>query len=119
MPTLLILLSVTCSSLAHLAFKVGVNRVDGVLAPGSGRLFVAAIAGNPYILGGLFLHAAALGTWLLALRKVDISYAYPFIALGFVLVLGLSSWFLDERLNAARLLGVALIVGGVFCVARS
>ena len=64
-------------------------------------------------------HAAAPGTWLLALRKVDISYAYPFIALGFVLVLGLSSWFLDERLNAARLLGVALIVGGVFCVARS
>src|SRR5215813_9076880 len=117
MPTLLILLSVTCSSLAHLAFKVGVNRVDGALAPGSGRLFVAAIAGNPYVLCGLFLHAAALGTWLLALRKVDISYAYPFIALGFVL--GLSSWFLDERLNAARLVGVALIMGGVFCVARS
>jgi multidrug transporter EmrE-like cation transporter len=119
MSTLLILLSVACSSLAHLAFKVGVTRVDGALAPGSTRLFVAAIAGNPYVVGGLFLHAAALGTWLLALRKVDISYAYPFIALGFVLVLGLSSWFLDERLNAARLLGVALIVGGVFCVARS
>src|SRR5262249_61990289 len=119
MSTLLILLSVACSSLAHLAFKVGVARVDGALAPGSTRLFVAAIAGNPYVVGGLFLHAAALGTWLLALRKVDISYAYPFIALGFVLVLGLSNWFLDERLNSARLVGVARIVGGVVCVAGS
>jgi drug/metabolite transporter (DMT)-like permease len=119
MSTLLILLSVACSSLAHLAFKVGVNRIDGGAAPGSARLFVMAVAGNPYVLGGLLLHVAALATWLLALRRVDISYAYPFIALGFVLVLGLSNWFLDERLTAARLLGVALIVGGVFCVARS
>src|SRR5262249_49659911 len=119
MSTLLILLSVACSSLAHLAFKVGVNHVDAGVAPGSSRLFVAAIAGNPFVLGGVMLHAAALGTWLVALRRVDISYAYPFIALGFVLVLALSNWFLDERLNAARLLGVALIIGGVFCVARS
>jgi drug/metabolite transporter (DMT)-like permease len=116
--TFLILLSVACSSLAHLAFKVGVNGIDGA-TPASSRLFVAALAGNPFVLGGILLHGAALLTWLFALRRVDISYAYPFIALGFVLVLGLSTWFLDERLNAARMLGVALIIGGVFCVARS
>jgi drug/metabolite transporter (DMT)-like permease len=118
MSTLLILLSVACSSLAHLAFKLGVNGVESAIS-GSNRLFVAALAGNPYVLGGLLLHAAALGTWLLALRRVDISYAYPFIALGFVLVLGLSAWFLDERLTTARVIGVAFIIGGVFCVARS
>jgi len=116
--TFLILLSVACSSLAHLAFKVGVNAIEGA-PPASSRIFVAALAGNPYVLGGVVLHGAALLTWLFALRRVDISYAYPFIALGFVLVLALSAWLLDERLNAARLIGVALIIGGVFCVARS
>jgi drug/metabolite transporter (DMT)-like permease len=118
MPTFLILLSVICSASAHLVFKYGVAGIERAPALG-GPGFAAAAAANPFVWGGLLLHGAALVTWLYALRRADISYAYPFIALGFVLVLGMSAWLLDERLNAMRLLGVALIVGGVFCVARS
>jgi multidrug transporter EmrE-like cation transporter len=118
MPTLLIILSVACSSLAHLSFKIGVNAVEaggGTL----GRGYGLALASNPYVVGGVILHVAALAAWLLGLRKLDLSYAYPFISLGFVLVLLASATILDERLNAARILGVALIIGGVFFVARS
>lgn len=118
MATAIILLSVLCSAFAHLAFKVGVNAVDSAPA-GMSRVYVAALAGNPYVLGGLALHGAALVAWLWALRKADISYAYPFISLGFVIVLGLSAWLLDERIGAMRLIGVGLITGGVFFVARS
>ncbi len=119
MPTLLILLSVICSAGAHLAFKYGVTAIDGA-APAAGVPgFAVAATGNPFVWGGLALHGAALVTWLFALRRTDISYAYPFISVGFVLVLGLSAWLLGERLNAMRILGVALIIGGVLCVARS
>lgn len=119
MPTLLILLSVVCSASAHFAFKYAVVGIDGAARPAASAAFAITALGNPYIWAGLFLHSAALVTWLFALRRADISYAYPFISLGFVLVLGLSAWLLGERVGAMRLLGVALIIGGVFCVARS
>jgi drug/metabolite transporter (DMT)-like permease len=119
MSTLLILVSVVCSSLAHLAFKIGVTGVQGAMAGGTGRFGIVALASNPYVLGGVLLHGGALVAWLFALRRVDLSFAYPFISLGFVLVLCLSAWLLDERINATRILGVALIIGGVFFVARS
>jgi drug/metabolite transporter (DMT)-like permease len=119
MPTFLILLSVTLSSLAHLSFKVGVNSIGAASAAEAGRSYGLALTTNPYVLGGVALHVAALAAWLLGLRKLDLSYAYPFISLGFVLVLLVSATVLGERLNASRILGVALIIGGVFFVARS
>ncbi|MGH6934018.1 MAG: EamA family transporter [Dongiaceae bacterium] len=119
MPTLLILLSVALSSLAHLSFKVGVNSIEAGAGAGIGRGYGLALAANPYVWLGIILHVAALAAWLFGLRKLDLSYAYPFISLGFVLVLLVSATVLDERLNAARILGVALIVAGVFFVARS
>lgn len=119
MPTFLILLSVLCSASAHFAFKYAVVGIDGSAQRAASTGFAVAAIGDPYIWAGLFLHSAALVTWLFALRRVDISYAYPFISLGFVLVTVLSAWLLGERVNAVRILGVALIIGGVFCVARS
>lgn len=119
MPTLLILLSVAVSSLAHLSFKHGVNSIEAGSAAGMGRGYAYALVMNPYVLAGVVLHVAALAAWLLGLRKLDLSYAYPFISLGFVLVLLVSATVLGERLNTARILGVALIIGGVFFVARS
>jgi drug/metabolite transporter (DMT)-like permease len=57
--------------------------------------------------------------WLYALRHVDVSYAYPFIALGFVFTLLIGHYFLQENVNVFRITGVFLISAGIFLVARS
>ncbi len=113
-----ILLSVICSSMAHVALKIGMNAVRATPAAGPWE-YALRTALNPFVILGMGLHFVALAIWLYALSKVDVSYAYPFIALGFVLVLAYSHFFLHEDVNLWRLAGVLLICGGVALVAKS
>jgi uncharacterized membrane protein len=47
--------------------------------------------------------------WMAALTRFELSYAYPFMSLSFVLVLVISVIFLGETLTLNKVLGVALI----------
>jgi drug/metabolite transporter (DMT)-like permease len=88
-------------------------RPDGVLG------FLASVALNPLIVGGLAIYVLGTLFWLVALSRLDLSYAYPFASLNYVLVL-LASWFvLGELPSATRLAGVALICLGVCAIART
>ena len=53
------------------------------------------------------------------LKHVEVSYAYPFISMGFVIVLLISYFLFNENVNAVRIAGVALIVAGIIMVGRS
>jgi drug/metabolite transporter (DMT)-like permease len=71
---------------------------------------------NPWILGGILLHFLALAIWLWALSKVNITFAYPFIALGYVLV-SLMAWrWLGEDLSLVKILGMGVIIVGILIV---
>lgn len=50
--------------------------------------------------------------WMAAMTRFELSHAYPFTSLNFVVVLALSSWLLGESLTPSKLGGVALIVAG-------
>lgn len=111
-----ILASVLCSALGHLAVKIGVGRavVDG------GWLRVAQHAlTNGWLAAGLMLHVAALALWLVALRRAELSFAAPFIALSFVVVAVLSWLVLHESFGPLRIAGTVLVVAGVVLVAQS
>lgn len=115
-PIYVILASVLCSSLAHFVLKLGANALPSTWVwPESGW----QVAGNGWLWLGMSLHVSALGLWVLALSKSDLSYAYPFIALGFVLTTLAAAWFLHEPVSMARWGGIVLIVAGVVLVAKS
>jgi multidrug transporter EmrE-like cation transporter len=114
----LILLSVLLSAAAQVMLKLGV-RGAAASTEGAPATFLLNAALNPAVVCGVSMHIAALVIWLLALRQADVSYAYPFIALGFVLVLLMSALWLNEPVNAWRVAGVALIAGGILMVSRS
>lgn len=116
MPALIIILaSVACSSLAHFVLKLGANGLTGH-AVGQGMLFAAL--GNGWLWLGGALHVSALGLWVVALSRAELSFAYPFIALGFVATTVASAWLLHEPVSAMRWGGVGMIVFGVMLVAR-
>ena len=75
--------------------------------------FVATLMINPWIAGGLLAALAASATWMLAMTRLPLSHAYPFVSLSFVLVLFLSGLLLGEPITTAKVVGVALIVAGV------
>ena len=116
----IIVLSILMSSSAHVCLKKGM-MVHGAAANSSEGLFnqLFLVAVNPWILGGMFLHVSALVVWLYALSRVDITFAYPFLALGYVLV-SLAAWlWLDETIGPTKLLAMAIIVIGILILSRA
>lgn len=68
---------------------------------------------DPYVISGLAAAFLAACTWMLAVNRLELSKAYPFVALGFVLVPVASSIFLGESLSMRTLAGAAIIVVGI------
>ena len=54
-----------------------------------------------------------------ALTEFELSFAYPFMSLAFVLVLGLSAVIFHEGLSVPKVVGMALIVTGLVVASRA
>lgn len=110
--------SVSLSALAQTSFKYGVSRVH---LPDAAGLMTKAMAFlfSPFVLLGLALYGVGTVLWLFALRQLDLSLAYPFVAMSFVMVALSGIALLGEPVNAGRLLGLALIILGLLVMARS
>lgn len=116
----LIAVSVVLSSLAQLALKAGMISppVAGSLAGGFRWAAVASIAASPLVWLGLGAYFASAAVWLLVLARVEVSFAYPFVSLGFVLTMVLGWLVFNDTLTPARIAGTLLIAAGVVVLAR-
>ncbi len=120
MPIRAILLLLTAISLGaggQICLKIGVNAINqgGNASP----LVILRGIFTPYVLAGFVLYGISSLLYLVALSRLDLSYAYPFVALSFVMVTLLSWYLLDETLPLLRVVGLVLILGGVLTVAAS
>ncbi len=70
-----------------------------------------------HLLVGVFVYGAATVTWILTLKDMPLSIAYPVVSLSYVFVALLSVVLLGERLTLAYGLGLALIIAGVSLIA--
>lgn len=71
------------------------------------------VIASPYLLSGGALYGAATLVWIWLLSKMPLSQAYPFMALGFVLVPLASAYFFGEQLHLKYWAGMACIIGGI------
>jgi drug/metabolite transporter (DMT)-like permease len=78
-----------------------------------------ALAFSPVVIIGLVVYLSGTFFWLIALSRADLSYAYPFASLNYVLVLLSAWWLLGEQPSPTRLIGVAVICFGVWAIART
>ena len=114
----IIVLSVGISSTAHVLLRRGMSQLKTPPEPDAGMLQSAyAALFSPWIIGGITLHVLALLVWLIALRRVEITYAYPFLMLGFVLVGVLSYYWLGEDLSWWRIASMVIISIGLLVLA--
>lgn len=116
---LIILLSILLSSVAHLFLKKGM-MVHSLGTDVSGGILglLWAISTNLWVMGGMFLHVSALAVWLWALSKVDITFAYPFLTLGYVLVYAMAWFWLGEELSSTKVLGMVVIITGIIILTK-
>jgi drug/metabolite transporter (DMT)-like permease len=78
-----------------------------------------AVLDQPLFLLVIALMLCQLINWLLVLQVADVSFAKPFTSLSYVTVAIVSALFLDERLHPLQIVGIAVIILGVWCVART
>ena len=74
---------------------------------------------NPFIMAGMACYAVSLVVWIMGLSRVPVSVAYPMLSLGYVANAIVAYAWLGEQVSAARLVGIGIIIVGVYIVARS
>lgn len=115
-----LLAGVMLNAVAQLALKAATLRMGPVsLLPGElgGSLMRAGM--QPFIWLGLACYGISVIVWVAALSRTEVSLAYPFLSLGY-LVNAVAAWYLfGENLSVQRMLALAVIVLGVWLLARS
>jgi drug/metabolite transporter (DMT)-like permease len=116
----LILATVTASACAQLALKLGMTSPAVVAAlPQGGKGILIAVASSPLVWTGLTIYGLSVAVWLWILSKVDLSLAYPFVGVSFIVVMLFGVFLLNETVTPLRMIGTLLIAFGCVLVARS
>ena len=120
---LFILVSVALAAAAQLTLKYGVDRItehgrSGIVL---GQPFASAlrVAREPFVWGGLVLFALSAAVWIVVLSRTALSFAYPFAALTYVLILLADRVLLNVDVPVMRWAGVAFIITGIVLISRT
>jgi multidrug transporter EmrE-like cation transporter len=81
--------------------------------PGEKIRFLARLLLNPWVISALAAALLAAVTWMAALTRLELSHAYPFMSIAFVLVMLCSAWFFSEPITPYKVAGIALVVLGL------
>jgi multidrug transporter EmrE-like cation transporter len=117
---LLILASVSFNAAAQVLMSSGMLKA-GVIGAGAAALFKAlpGMAGNIFLWLSLLCYGVSIIGWMVVLSRVEVSFAYAFSSLGFVLVTVLGSVILKEHISIQRVIGICVVCCGIILIARS
>ena len=111
----LLLFAVASAATGQVMLKHGMQIATARAAHSGGSLALRA-ATSPWVLLGLVVFGISAVAWLAALSRVPLSVAYPFNALGYLVILTASVVVLHERANVLTWLGSLLVVSGLLVV---
>jgi multidrug transporter EmrE-like cation transporter len=75
--------------------------------------FLARLLLNPWVISAFAAALLASVAWMAAMTRLELSHAYPFMSLAFVLVMLGSAWFFSEPITPLKVAGVVLIMLGL------
>ncbi|MCU0830720.1 MAG: EamA family transporter [Rhizobiaceae bacterium] len=119
-----ILFTVLTNAAAQIMLKQGMTNLSAVtfgalsFTPDTlvGKVGMALL--NPWVIAGLTTFVISMASHMYVLSKVELSFAYPFLSLAYVLV-AIAAWsFFGEDLNAYRIAGIGLICAGTVLIAQ-
>jgi drug/metabolite transporter (DMT)-like permease len=102
--------------LKHVMQKVGPLTQAQVLSPWR---IAQQLVFDPLFLLAVLLYALGFVVWLIVLSKLDLSYAYPILAISYCVVPLLSWWLFGEHVSPLRWIGIVIIGAGVTVVGLS
>lgn len=105
---LFMLMTTACGVSAHFFSKRGSQQLS------SWRDFFL-----PDILIAIMFYGLSTFAYLMVLRKVPLTTAYPIFCVSFVLIFAVGHYFFGETIGFFKALGMFLILSGVICIAVS
>lgn len=112
------LVSILLLSAGQTALKYGLLAVGGVSLAEGIPSFLKLLQ-TPWVIIGFALYGISAILWLDVLSKLDFSLAFPMVGLTYVFTLLIGRFFFGETIGWERMLGVGLIICGIFFLIRS
>ncbi|MCB1097056.1 MAG: hypothetical protein KDN22_15895 [Verrucomicrobiae bacterium] len=107
-------LSIALMAVSQLVFKAASLRLAATSEPAEkprGSFF--AMIAQPQVIMALGLNGCAAVCWLLALSRLDLSYAAPLLSLNYLLVPVGAFLLFREKVSRQRILAILVICSGV------
>ena len=95
--------AILCGVAGQVLFKTGATRGAGVL----GQFL------DPFTVLGLGFYAVAAVFYILAIRRIPVSLAFPTSSLSYIAVALIAHYFWGEPLGLAQLAGILFIILGL------
>ena len=104
---LLLVVAIVLTSVGQLLIKKGALTLE------DGQSLLKSIPKNPWLLGGLGCAIIAPMGYMMALRQIPLSVAFPSMSATYILVSAGASVFFEERMSPLSWFSIALIVAGL------
>ena len=117
----LLLVSVVFATAGQLTLKSAmesIGRIGTAQVTDAGQTVLKA-AKEPRLWVGLTLFGISALFWLVVLSRVDLSLAYPFVGLSYIIVVTLSRVLFHEQVPALRWVGVTVVAVGIALIGLS
>jgi len=82
-------------------------------------LFVGRLLLTPWVITAIAASFFSGIAWMMAMTKFEVSYAYPWVSLNYVIVLGFGVWLFHETFTLHKLIGTILIIAGLIVITKS
>jgi multidrug transporter EmrE-like cation transporter len=113
-----VLISVCFNIFGQYSMKRGMQRFGEVTFDNHILLTIVKMFMLPNVLLGLFFYAISTVFWLIALSKIELSVAYPMLSIGYVLLMILSYFLLNESITVYKVIGTLLVVVGITLISK-
>ncbi|AFM42748.1 EamA-like transporter family [Desulfosporosinus acidiphilus SJ4] len=111
-PMVVALVSIILGATGQFLFRLGMLAYGKVTVTGIWRQ-LGAIIFTPAIFLGFLCFGLSSFLWLVVISRWELSYAYPLVSLGYVLVIIYGTFILHEHLTLPKILGSILILAGI------
>lgn len=117
---LLILCSVSLAVFGQFFLKKGMLDIGKIpFNFGTPIFLLVRVFSNFKLFLGFTLFALSSIIWLVVLSRVELSFAYPMVSMGYILTILISWKFLGETISPLRWIAVIVICAGVLLLSRS
>lgn len=118
MNIILILSSVLLNCSAQLLIRKGM-LVAGDMSIIAMAHNVCTLVTNVWLWLAMLCYGVSILLWMSVLSKVEVSFAYPFLSIGYVISAVVGFFFFGENLSPIRIAGIIVICLGVVLISRS